>query len=430
MKRALLTILAGLVVSGVSAHLSWGNDTADDVKKAGVLVVGIRDDAPPFGFIDSRTGALVGVDADLASAVAKRLGVKLELRTVTASTWIQDLVNAKVDLVAATLIRTPDRAKVADFSLPYFMASQRILARKGSVSSLSDLEGKRIGTSQGQASAESIKGAVPSASCYFFSDPAKAVEALRRGEIDAISASGATLYGCASALQMDPQQKDEYEISKTVTISEDGFRMATRRGNPKLLEIVNSTIVDLKDTGGGQKILDKWFRKDGGGTAGFVPSGAPKATGIVSRSTPTPKRFLVLPESGTFRPSSAVLVLDPQGHPVGSGVVSAVFEDEVYVDTIDVPPGVVHTGFVITMNYTGEESRRFVADHQDLIEKVKAATRVQEEQQQKEIGRAAEADKQERTKYQEDMAKTKMQLDYQYSNDYYSYYGYPFFGYR
>lgn len=416
MKKA-IGFIAILAFFGAMSAVSWAGDTVDEVRKAGKLVAGVRDDVPPFGFVDKRTGEVVGVDVDLAAAVARKLGVRLETRTVTASTWIQDLVGGKVDLVAGTVMRTPDRAKVADFSSAYFLGRQRILARKGAVSSLSDLEGKKIGTMQGQSSGMAIKEAVPSSICYFFVDSAKAMEALRKGEVDAISASGPNLYGCASALP-----KEEYEISDKVTIPEDGFRMAVRKGNPKFLEVVNTALADLKDTGEARTIFDKWFRKGAEGTATAALIDTLKATGIVSRPTATQGRYLVLPESGTFIPSAAVIVMDPQGNSIGSGVVSSIYEDEIYIDVNALPPGVVQAGSGVLMNYSKEEAQGYVAEHKDLIEKVRAETRAQADRDQKEIERKAEAEKAERARYQEDMTKTKMIMNYQYG-----YYGYPYY---
>jgi ABC-type amino acid transport substrate-binding protein len=65
---------------------------------------------------------------------------------VTAAGWIPDLVNGNVDLIAATVSRSPEREKLVDFSTVFFTTTQRIIAKRATIASLKDLQGKRIGT--------------------------------------------------------------------------------------------------------------------------------------------------------------------------------------------------------------------------------------------------------------------------------------------
>ena len=90
--------------------------------------MGVREDISPFSFLDRDNGQIVGVEVDLVEAIARKLGVTLKLVPVTASGRIEALYDGKVDLVAAAFTKTPDRAKVVDFSLTYFRTRQRVLA--------------------------------------------------------------------------------------------------------------------------------------------------------------------------------------------------------------------------------------------------------------------------------------------------------------
>jgi len=95
-KISILLALALTLVIGVgSAHAS----KLDEVKKRGVLVAGVKDATPPFGFIDE-SKQLVGFEIDLLKAIAAKLGVKLELKPVTSSTRIPLLTQGSVDIVA------------------------------------------------------------------------------------------------------------------------------------------------------------------------------------------------------------------------------------------------------------------------------------------------------------------------------------------
>lgn len=416
-----MVVLLALLMTGLFNHYSIAADTLQDVKKRGVLIVGVRDDAPPFGFIDRDTGETVGVDIDLATAVAKRLDLKLRLKTVTTAGWIPDLLSGKVDLVAATVSSNPDREKLVDFSLPYFNTTQRVLAKTGTIKSIQDLGGKKIGTGKGSSAEREIQKQAPTAACYFFSDSRKAVEALKKGEVDALSASGTNLYGCLSNLP-----KGEYEIAEAIKLSEEQFRLAVRKGNPQFLNAVNATLADLNDNGGALTIFAKWFEGKGNERIAGTAAGSVQAAGIVTRATSTEGRYLVLPITGLFRPSADVTISDPKGNPVGEGKVTSVYEEETYVDAVDVEKGLIRTGFVVSMNLGNEATKKIIAENKDVIEKVRADAKLEEERIIQEAGAEFRQAKKEREKNQEEVTKTKMTLDYQYSNQYYGYYGYPF----
>ncbi|HEY5996647.1 MAG TPA: transporter substrate-binding domain-containing protein [Candidatus Deferrimicrobiaceae bacterium] len=414
-------IMLALLMTGLFNQFAWAGDTIADARKRGVLIVGVRDDAPPFGFIDRDTGETVGVDADLAAAIAKRLDVKLRLKAVTAAGWIPDLLDGKVDLVAAAVASTPDRAKLVDFSQPYFSTTQRVLARKGTVSTVKELAGKKVGVGPGSPAEREIKAQAPGAACYFFSDSRKALEALQKGEVDALSASGSNLYGCLSALP-----KGEFEIPESIKLSEDAFRLALRKGDPKFLELVNATLAELNSSGGTRAILDKWFQGKGNERKLTAAIRSAQSTGVVTRATSTVNRFLVLPITGYFRPSADVSIFDPNGNLVGEGRVASIYEEETYVDAGEAAAGLVRPGFLVALNSGPEDVKQVIADHKSVIEQIRADAKAEEVRINQEAGAEFQQAKKERAQYQEDVTKTKMMLDYQYSDQYYRYYGYPF----
>lgn len=125
-------------------------DQLDDIKKKGTLVVGVKTDYPPWGMRDS-SGAIVGMEPDMAADVAKRLGVKLELVSVVSSNRMQFLQQGKIDLMIATMSDTPERRKVVGIVDPvYYASGVAILANaKANVKSAADLKGKPVCALQG-----------------------------------------------------------------------------------------------------------------------------------------------------------------------------------------------------------------------------------------------------------------------------------------
>jgi len=109
-------LAALLVLASNAAHA----DRLDDIRKAGVLRVAAFDSNPPFGFVDPKDNQIVGLDVDYARAVARSLGVKLEVQPTNPANRIAFLKSGKVDLVFANFTITDERKKEVDFSTPYF----------------------------------------------------------------------------------------------------------------------------------------------------------------------------------------------------------------------------------------------------------------------------------------------------------------------
>lgn len=245
---ALSAAMLGLLAFSASAG------TLDDVKARGVLVAGVKDSLPPFGYVDPKTRTIVGYDVDFAQAIADRLGVKLEVRPVTSANRIPQLASGNIDLIAATMTKNPERAQQIEFSHTYFLTGQKFLARKGAVKSLKDLENKKIGTAKGSTSEQNAKRAVPSATILSFDDYPQAFLALRQGRIAAITTDEAILAGIL-AKAPDHQR---YEIP-ALQISEEPYGLGMRKGDQAFVDFVNATLLEMEKNGQARKIFDKWF---------------------------------------------------------------------------------------------------------------------------------------------------------------------------
>lgn len=145
----------GLVLTALAAltaftSLATEAGTLDDIKKKGVLVVGVKTDYPPWGGRDA-SGNAVGMEADMAADVAKRLGVKLELVPVVSSNRMQFLQQGKIDLMIATMSVNEERKKVVGIVEPlYYASGVAMLANKSvGIKSVADLKGKPVCAVQG-----------------------------------------------------------------------------------------------------------------------------------------------------------------------------------------------------------------------------------------------------------------------------------------
>lgn len=145
--------LKTMIAAAIGAAFAAGPALADpmaEIKKKGMLVVGVKTDYPPWGTRDA-AGNIVGMEADMAADVAKRLGVKLELVSVVSSNRMQFLQQGKIDLMIATMSDTPERRKVVGIVDPvYYASGVAILANKrASIKNAGDLKNKPVCALQG-----------------------------------------------------------------------------------------------------------------------------------------------------------------------------------------------------------------------------------------------------------------------------------------
>ena len=123
------------------------NTLLGHVLSSGVLNVSTDPKYPPQSSYDAATGTWKGFDIDVATEIAKRLGVKIQWQTpawdaITAGHW-----QGRWDLSVGSMTITPDRAKVLDFTQPYYYtpAGLAVYKTNTSIKTLADLSGKKVG---------------------------------------------------------------------------------------------------------------------------------------------------------------------------------------------------------------------------------------------------------------------------------------------
>lgn len=118
--------------------------------KRGKVIVGVKADYKPWGYRDS-SGAIVGMEIDIAKEMAAAMGVKLELVPVQSSNRMQFLEQGKVDMFIATMSDRPDRRKIVGIVQPnYYTSGTNIMAPKAlKFTKWEQLRGKPVCGKQG-----------------------------------------------------------------------------------------------------------------------------------------------------------------------------------------------------------------------------------------------------------------------------------------
>ena len=149
-KTLMITAAALIFASSTSYAASCTNDTWNKVMKRGKMVVGVKADYKPWGFRDT-SGAIVGMEADMAKMAADAMGVDVELVAVQSSNRMQFLENGKIDLMIATMSDRVDRRKLVGITQPnYYTSGTNIMSPKGvGIKKWKDLRGKPVCGKQG-----------------------------------------------------------------------------------------------------------------------------------------------------------------------------------------------------------------------------------------------------------------------------------------
>lgn len=140
---AFLAAAAGAVTAGAARA-----DAIDDIRKSGKLVVGVKTDYAPYGFLGA-DGRIVGLEPDLAGDVAAVLGVGLELVPVVASDRLQLLEDGRIDLIIATMADREERSETVLVVDPGYYASGANVLTRGPFVRWEDLKGEPVCGIQG-----------------------------------------------------------------------------------------------------------------------------------------------------------------------------------------------------------------------------------------------------------------------------------------
>lgn len=231
-------------------------DQLDTIQKTGKITVAVFDSNPPFGYIDAQSKNLAGYDIDFANAIAKKLGVKVELKATNPANRIPLLNANKVDAVVAAFTISDERAKQVDFSVPYFVTGQQFLVKKGKFTTVDELKTAKIGAVKGTTEEQNVHTKFPQAKVLSFDEIAVAFAAQRNGNVQAITQDGAILAGLIAAA---PEKDRASYVVLPQAISTENYGIAVRKGESALLNKINGALVELEKDGEAAAIYNTWF---------------------------------------------------------------------------------------------------------------------------------------------------------------------------
>ncbi|HWU38249.1 MAG TPA: transporter substrate-binding domain-containing protein [Candidatus Acidoferrum sp.] len=255
-KAIIVLLLLLLNLIAVSQALA---DGLEDARRRGSLLVGVKTDFPPFGYID-RAGKIQGFDVEIARVLARALfneDGRMEPVPVTSGSRIPFLYSEWIDLIIATMTITEERRQVLEFSEPYFLSGSLLLVPKDSpIKGLEDLAQKSVGIIEGAIQEKDFATIAPAARRVLFRHVPDAVQALKQKRLDAF---------CQDDVLMLTLAKENPDLRTAgKPFLPRPYAIAARKGELTSIRWVNEQLVRMKKDGTYDQLWQRYFGEFGG----------------------------------------------------------------------------------------------------------------------------------------------------------------------
>ncbi len=254
MKKILALIMVAVLAI---AMVACGGTTTDTEKE--VLTMGTNAAFPPYEFVDENNN-VAGIDAEIAAAVAEKLGMELEIKDMAFDSLITAVSTGSVDMVLAGMTVTPEREESVNFSESYATGIQVVIVKEDSeIATIDDLEGKKIGVQTGTTgdiycSDTPENGGYGEEAVARYDNGALAVAALQNGQVDCVVIDNEPAKAFVEA-------NEGLKILDTEYVTEN-YAAAFAKENTELLEKFNTALAELKAEGKIDEIIAKYIKAE------------------------------------------------------------------------------------------------------------------------------------------------------------------------
>lgn len=235
-----------------SAGESAAADGELKLVEEGKLIVSTNAEFPPYEYYDANE--IVGIDIEIAQAIADKLGLELEVKDGAFDAIIAEVVSGKADIGIAGMTVTDERKQNVDFSDSYATGTQVIIVKEDSgIKSAADLEGKSIGVQLG-TTGDIMATDIKDSKVEQYNKGMDAVQALSQGKIDAV------------IIDSEPAKFYEKEVSGLKILDEafavEDYAIALKKGNTALQSKINEALKELKAEGKIDEIIGKYIKAE------------------------------------------------------------------------------------------------------------------------------------------------------------------------
>jgi len=225
----------------------------DEIKARGKLVCATLSGSEPLAYQDPASRQYIGFDVDTCSALAKRLGVQLEHRPISVEARIPELSLGRVDVVAAAMGYTKERAEQIAFSdIHYQIPLKVMVSSKSGIKNFAELSGKKVSANKGSTPELYTRSKIPAAEVVTYQDSPTAFLALQQGKVQGFAVAQA-----AGARFVEGSDGKFVFLDESLAYEPTG--LGVKKGEPELLAAVNNALKDMESSGELEAMWNKWF---------------------------------------------------------------------------------------------------------------------------------------------------------------------------
>ena len=246
--KKILSLL--LVLSMALCMFAGCSETANESANDNVLVMATNAAFPPYEYYEN--GQIVGIDAEIAKAIADKLGMELRIEDMEFDSIIAAVQTGKADIGMAGMTVTEDRKLNVNFTDSYATGVQVVIVKEGSpIKTIDDLAGKKIGVQTSTTGDIYASDDFGDENVERYSKGTDAVAALSAGKIDCVIIDNEPAKAFVAANEGLVILDTEYAV--------EDYAICYAKENTELGKKVNDALKELIADGTVQKIIDKYI---------------------------------------------------------------------------------------------------------------------------------------------------------------------------
>ena len=249
MKKLLALMLALLMVF---AFCGCGEEAVEEnTEEVKVLTMGTNAAFPPYEMVDE-DGTIIGIDAEIAAAIAEKMGMTLEIKDMAFDSLITAVSSGAVDVVLAGMTVTAERMEAVNFSDSYATGIQVVIVTEDSeIATIEDLTGKKIGVQTGTTGDIYCSDEFGEEAIARYDNGAIAVQALQNGQVDCVVIDNEPAKAFVEANEGLKILETEYAV--------ENYAAAIAKENTELLDAFNAALAELQADGTIDTIIGKYI---------------------------------------------------------------------------------------------------------------------------------------------------------------------------